>query len=142
MKLDKADIYALLPHAGSMCLIDEVISWDDTGILCRARLHKHPDNPLRDKQGLAAINGVEYAAQALALQAALAAGEAQTAGSGYLVAIKDLSWNLRLLDEAGGALQIEATVLMRSETAMIGAFELMVSGRSLMRGRLTVMNGG
>ncbi|BAO44046.1 hypothetical protein [Thiolapillus brandeum] len=140
MNPDKAAICALVPHSGSMCLIDEVVSWDETRIVCRARIPAMAGSPLRSAHGLAAINGVEYAAQALALQAALSADDKAVAKGGYLVALKDVSWNREFLDECGEVLTIEASVLMRSDAAMIGAFELKVDGDMLVRGRLTVMN--
>ena len=26
----------LLPHAGNMCLLDEVLSWNQAGVICRS----------------------------------------------------------------------------------------------------------
>ena len=45
--IDRATIAHLIPHAGSMCLLDEVLSWDEDTISCRSMQHRGPDNPLR-----------------------------------------------------------------------------------------------
>ena len=140
MKPDKAAICDLIPHASRMCLIDEVLSWDQDHIVCAVHLHNLQDSPLRNEHGLAAIHGVEYAAQALALQAALSGGNSAAADSGYLVAMKDISWNTHCLDKVGAPLRIEVQVLLRSASAMIGAFEIKAADEALMQGRLTVMN--
>ena len=47
LKLDHAWIAAHIPHQGSMCLLDEVLSWDLQRISCRSISHRAPDNPLR-----------------------------------------------------------------------------------------------
>ena len=36
MKLQRAAIERLVPHAGAMCLLDEVAEWTDTTISCSA----------------------------------------------------------------------------------------------------------
>jgi predicted hotdog family 3-hydroxylacyl-ACP dehydratase len=63
MQIDQAGIRALIPHAGAMCLLDRVESWDATHIRCVTDSHHRADNPLRQSNGLRAICGVEYAAQ-------------------------------------------------------------------------------
>ena len=62
----------LIPHAGSMCLLDTVERWDQDEIVCRASSHDDPDNPLSEDGRLAAVALVEYGAQAAAVHAALA----------------------------------------------------------------------
>jgi predicted hotdog family 3-hydroxylacyl-ACP dehydratase len=140
MKLDRTAICGLIPHANRMCLIDEVLSWDQEHIVCGVGWQSLQDSPLRDERGLAAIHGAEYAAQALALQAALSGKNPTAAGSGYLAAMKDISWNRGYLDEACAPLCIEVQVLLRSASAMIGVFAIQAADEVLMQGRLTVMN--
>ena len=45
--LTRARILELIPHQGTMCLLDEVTAWSDATITCRTRSHLSPDNPLR-----------------------------------------------------------------------------------------------
>ena len=54
--LPRAWIAAHIPHAGSMCLLDEVVAWDDERICCTATSHRDPGNPLF----LQAVRGVGY----------------------------------------------------------------------------------
>jgi predicted hotdog family 3-hydroxylacyl-ACP dehydratase len=62
--LTQIDIPSLIPHQRGMCLLDAVVSWDDTRIRCRASGHRNPLHPLRGEFGLPAVCGIEYAAQA------------------------------------------------------------------------------
>jgi predicted hotdog family 3-hydroxylacyl-ACP dehydratase len=66
-------ICARLPHAGRMCLLDRLESWDNESIVCVAVSHRDPGNPLRSHECLPAVGGVEYAAQAMALHGSLLA---------------------------------------------------------------------
>jgi predicted hotdog family 3-hydroxylacyl-ACP dehydratase len=74
-ELRREEIACLIPHAGAMCLIDRVLSWDDKAIRCLTMRHLAPDNPLRREGRLAAVYGVEFAAQAMALHGRLAAND-------------------------------------------------------------------
>ena len=40
-------IRQLIPHAGTMCLLERVVEWTDAMIACRATSHTGADNPLR-----------------------------------------------------------------------------------------------
>ena len=72
--LDQAWIAAHIPHQGTMCLLDEVVSWDEARIACRASSHRAPDHPLRTHGRLGAACGIESAAQAMAVLGALSLG--------------------------------------------------------------------
>ena len=61
----KADICRLIPHAGAMCLLDTVDAWTESCITCTATSHRDVSNPLRRREKLDAICGLEYAAQAM-----------------------------------------------------------------------------
>ena len=45
--IDRAGILSLVPHAGAMCLWDEVVAWDAACIALRAGNHRDPSHPLR-----------------------------------------------------------------------------------------------
>ena len=67
----------LIPHAGSMCLLDRVVAHSEHDIECTARSHTSPDHPLRRDGQLSALHLVEYAAQAMAAHGALVSGGVQ-----------------------------------------------------------------
>ena len=50
MRIYQAEIRTLIPHAGLMCLLDEVTRWDERSIVCISNTHRDPTNPLR-RQG-------------------------------------------------------------------------------------------
>src|SRR6185436_4156135 len=66
-------IARLVPQAGAMCLLDEIVSFDERAIVCRASSHRSPGNPLRCDGRLSAFAGIEYGAQAMAVHGALQA---------------------------------------------------------------------
>ena len=45
--IGREEIAALIPHAGTMCLLDEVLRWDDASIRCRSARYRAEDNPMR-----------------------------------------------------------------------------------------------
>jgi predicted hotdog family 3-hydroxylacyl-ACP dehydratase len=72
--LTRQEILALIPHQGTMCLLDDVTAWSVADITCGASSHLSPDNPLRRSGRLGAISGIEYGLQAAALHGALVQG--------------------------------------------------------------------
>src|SRR5262249_60429238 len=71
MVVNRDAIAALIPHQGAMCLLEEVLSASDEGIVCRAVSHRDAGHPLRDGSMLPAICGIDYAAQAMPVHGAL-----------------------------------------------------------------------
>ena len=45
--LPKSDWSTLIPHTGTMCLLDEVLEWDEVHLHARSAGHRNADNPLR-----------------------------------------------------------------------------------------------
>src|ERR1700745_3386062 len=98
--INKAEIRALIPHSGLMCLLDSVIEWDDQSIICVSSTHRDPANPLRREGQLSAVHAFEYAAQAAAVHGGLQARAVGTiAPPGYLVALRDARLHLARLDD-------------------------------------------
>ena len=64
--LSRAHILELIPHQGTMCLLDEVTEWSERAITCRTRSHLTPDNPLRRDGRVSGLCGIEYGLQAAA----------------------------------------------------------------------------
>ena len=98
--LDKAEIAALIPHAGPMCLLDAVLAWDMTTIACAASSHRSASNPLAANDRLDAVCGVEYASQAMAVHGGLI-GNGRRPSAGYLASLRDVICCVDRLDLLG-----------------------------------------
>lgn len=137
MKCD--EIAALIPHAGRMCLLDEMVSWDATRIHCRSETHLKKDNPLRRKNSIAAVHLVEYAAQAAALHYGLQAKNSATlAGGGVLAGLNQVAWSDVDVADINVAIDIEAEQALTSARGLIYYFDVRAWNRSLVRGRLSI----
>lgn len=133
----RAAIAALVPHQGTMCLIDRVEACDATDIVCRASTHRDPAHPLRRDGRLPAVCGLEYALQAMALHGALTAGAPQ--GAGFLAALSGVALAVERLDDVATELRIAATALAQESRGFIYRFEITADGRALLSGQATVV---
>src|SRR3569623_661869 len=90
--LDKTDWAHLIPHAGTMCLLDAVLAWDQQTIHAVSEGHARADNPLRGPHGLHAVHLAEYGAQAMAVHGALRAraGGVEAVRPGMLVSLREV----------------------------------------------------
>ena len=137
--LTKSEISGLLPHQGSMCLLDSVESWDETMIDCRATSHRSPDNPLRHDAGLSAMAGLEYAAQAMGVHVGLLNTERSTEGLiGFIGAVRDVIIERERLDDLCGQLAIEARRLLEGDDSFMYEFRLTADGIKIMAGRASI----
>lgn len=136
MQLSKNDICALIPHQGAMCLLDEVLSWDSSHIVCLSHSHLAQDNPLRSEGRLRAVCGVEYAAQAMAVHGALLSSEPIAAG--YLVSVRNLKLNASYLDASSEVLMVGAHRLMGGAEGLVYEFTVTVHKDTLLSGRAMV----
>ncbi len=145
MRLDRAGIERLIPHSGAMCLLDEVLDWRADRVRCRTHTHRSPTNPLRRSGRLHVVCGIEYAAQAMALHAALLAGSA--AGEprpGYLASVRGVRPRTAALDDVDGALICEVRRVAGTGGTAIYEFTLAreaEQGDLLLSGRATVVLG-
>ena len=145
--LDHAWIAAHIPHSGAMCLLDSVEAWDDTHIRCTATSHRDPCNPLHSRGRLAAVCGVEYAAQAMAVHGALlgALDGAQNGSTGsvprvgYLASVRNVEAHVERLDTLAAPLTIEAERVSGSGNTILYGFTVRGEGRVLLTGRAAVM---
>ena len=137
------DISRLIPHRGSMCLLDQVETWDADHIVCRATSHLRLDNPLRDDSGLRAVCAIEYGAQAIAAHASLLGrANGRPLERGVLAALRHVTTTLSHLDELKGALTIVATLQLTHEQGSIYDVTVTGDGRTVLTGRLSVMMTG
>lgn len=109
--LDRNAIARLIPHQGAMCLLARVVAYDLQSITCEADSHRDPANPLRADEMLPASAGVEYAAQAIALHAALRKEGGGPAGRGFLAVLSDVRWCRHRFDDESGPLRVHAELL-------------------------------
>jgi len=136
---DRDAIAELLPHAGSMCLIDSVLHWDAQHIGCGSERHHAPDNPLRSSDRLSAIHGIEFGAQAMALHGALLAGGRASAGFGWLASVRDCRFHCERLDTLTGPLEISAYRLAQVGNALSYRFAVSAEGRVAVEGSAVVL---
>jgi predicted hotdog family 3-hydroxylacyl-ACP dehydratase len=137
--IDRARIAGLIPHAGAMCLLDEVTAWDERSIRCRATSHRDLGNPLAVAGRLGAACGVEYAAQAMALHGALAGTVGGRPAAGYLASLRALVLKVDRLDDLAGDLVIEAERLAGEGTSVSYRFGLSHADVPLLSGRAAVI---
>lgn len=133
-------IAAHIPHRGAMCLLDEVVDWNAQRIRCEARNHASPDHPLRAERRLAALCGIEYAAQAMAVHGALLrTGAAATPRLGYLASVRKVEIHAERLDTVAGPLTIEAERIGGDERQVLYEFTLRAGDAVLLTGRAAVV---
>lgn len=138
--INQTRIRELIPHAGSMCLLDAVLDWDATTIRCRARSHRDPRHPLRADGQLAALHLVEYGAQAMALHGGLLAREhGREAPPGMLVGVRDAGFRVDRIDDIEGDLEVRASQRVAGDGGWLYDFEVDTDGRRLAQGRVSVI---
>lgn len=137
--IDSAAIERLIPHAGSMCLLAEVRSWDARSILCVAESHRDPGNPLAADGHLGAACGVEYAAQAMAVHGALSGAVGHRPKAGYLVSVRALTLHRSYLDDLDGDLLVAAEMLAGEGAQVSYRFRLTCRDEPVVEGRAAVL---
>jgi predicted hotdog family 3-hydroxylacyl-ACP dehydratase len=135
---DRAAIARLIPHQGSMCLLDAVTSWDAHQLCAQANNHTLEHHPLRNARGLPATAGIEYAAQAMAVHGALRTGQQGPPVQGRLVAIRQVVCTRPWLHDIATPLTIEVQHLMSDARTMMYQFSVSAADQELVSGRATV----
>jgi predicted hotdog family 3-hydroxylacyl-ACP dehydratase len=139
MLIDRPSIEHLIPHSGSMCLLDAATRWDEDSIVCSATSHRSLDNPLRRAGKLGAVCALEYAAQAMALHGALTARGARRSSGGLLASVRDLVLHRERLDDCGPLLRVEARRVLGESSRVIYEFEVGDSAGLIANGRAAVV---
>lgn len=137
--LDRAWIATHIPHQGAMCLLDAVADWSENSISCRAVGHTDPAHPLRAAGRLGAANGIEYAAQAMAVHGALLAGQDDAPRQGYLTSVRSVTLHVARLDDLAGPLDVQAERLSGDANHILYQFSVGHAGRCLLEGRAAVV---
>lgn len=134
--LTRSQIQARIPHAGAMCLLDAVRSWDAKTIVCEAAAPAAA-HPLARAQQVPAVAAVEYAAQAAAVHGSLIDGT-DAPRDAMLAKLSEVEFSTAGLDEAGGLLTVRAELLGRVDSGCMYAFEVSSQRSSVARGRMLV----
>ena len=140
MPIEKAEIRTLIPHAGTMCLLDNVLDWDDESIVCTTNTHRDEANPLRRDGRLSALHALEYGAQAAAIHGGLRARAAgATAPPCYLAALRDAHLHVARLDDLASPLEVRAQRLFGDAGNTIYRCAISAGGTPMAEGRVTIM---
>ena len=139
MMIGRDEIARMIPHAGTMCLLDGVLSWNPTSIRCVSGRHRAEDNPLRRAGQLNVICGIEFAAQAMAVHGRLSGGVGRKPVAGYLASLRDVKCRHQRLDLLEADLTIAAELLMGDEQRVIYQFALDCAGIEMLSGRAAVV---
>jgi predicted hotdog family 3-hydroxylacyl-ACP dehydratase len=137
--IGQAEIARLIPHDGSMCLLQTVTRWDRSSIECQTQSHLALDNPLRSNDRLGVLCGIEYAAQAMALHGGLTRTAGDNPQPGFLASIRDVVCHVDRLDDINDDLLVIAQQLLNEGGRVIYQFSLYAGGRELLAGRAAVL---
>ena len=122
-----------------MCLLDAVLEWSETAITCRATSHTQPNNPLRAAGRLGAANGIEYAAQAMAIHGALLANSDDQPRQGYLTSVRSVQLHVARLDDLPDELTVQAERLSGDANNILYQFAVSHAECCLLEGRAAVV---
>jgi predicted hotdog family 3-hydroxylacyl-ACP dehydratase len=138
--LGREAIAALIPHRGTMCLLDRVLEWDKEHIVLATATHRSPTNPLRLDGRLRSIHLCEYGAQAMAVHGGLSAqADGRRAKPGFLVSLRDVQLHVEFIEGLDGELHISARRLMGTDSSWQYSFEVQHEGRTLASGRAAII---
>ena len=144
MPLDREWIERHIPHQGTMCLLDEVLTWNTSRVQCRSSSHRDRTNPLRAHDRLAAVCGIEYAAQAMAVHGALIASRLTASRKneaivGYLASVRNVVLHASRLDDVEADLVATAERVTGDERSVLYDFSVSGNERILLVGRATIV---
>ncbi len=130
-----------------MCLLDHVASWDSERMIAIAHSHLQTGNPLRAHNRLGAANGIEYAAQAMAVHSALLATslpgmqDMARPTAGFLASVRSTVLHVSRLDDIAEALQVEVTCTHSESNLILYQFSVrgLDSQKPLLDGRATII---
>jgi predicted hotdog family 3-hydroxylacyl-ACP dehydratase len=145
MRLTRDEIVDLIPHAGRMVLLDQVVDWDDDRIVCTSTMHQDRGNPLLVAGHLSSVCGIEFAAQAMAVHGALVAQAHDAAfqgckpRAGFLASVRSVQMDVLRLDDVRSVLTIEAEREAGDERNVLYRFEVRAGAEMLVSGRAAVV---
>lgn len=134
------DLYQHLPHAGPMCLLQQVLACDAQRIICRA----NPKylQPLNRGGQLPSWAALEYAAQALAFHGLLSLSKQQQStqafGKAMIIGVREMVCYRPLINELQPC-QIEVSLLAQQPQAASCTFTLQQDQRLVCSGQFNIL---
>ena len=121
-------------------MLDQVVAWDTERITCTASSHRNHANPLRARDILSSICGIEYAAQAMAVHGALLADlhSDHAPKAGYLTSVREVELFVPQLDDLAGDLEIVAERVAGDINNVLYRFSVRHAEQILLSGRASV----
>jgi predicted hotdog family 3-hydroxylacyl-ACP dehydratase len=140
MLIGKEELCSLIPHAGKMCLLENVMSWNEKEIRCEAVSHIAPSNPLRRNGLLSSIHLLEYGAQAMAVHGGLLArASGNRTFPGYLAALRDVVLHQEFIEGIKTPLIVHAQQIASFTDSFMYRFSVATGNNSLASARATVI---
>ena len=123
-----------------MCLLDEVVDWNEDRIHCRSRGHLNPAHVLRHDGRLAAVHLIEFGAQAMAIHGGLlSARQKERARPGFIASVRRADFECESLQDIDAPLDIQAQRVAGSEAGWTYDYQATADGAALGSGRVSVM---
>jgi predicted hotdog family 3-hydroxylacyl-ACP dehydratase len=136
------ELSKLVPHQGTMCLLERVMEWNDARITLQSASHRSTSNPLRTNGRLRAIHLCEYGAQAMAVHGALRSqGSGRRPQPGMLVSLRNVKLHCGYVEDLESDLVIEAECLQATSDSLQYTFRISHLGTLLAEGRAMVVLG-
>ncbi len=118
------DVAALIPHSGSMVLLDRIVAYDEQGLT--AELKIRGDGLFGDDQSVPAWVGIEYMAQTIAAYAGMMAKQVdEPIRLGFLLGTRRYTSNVAAF-KVGSLLTIRVKKIMQDDN--LGVFDCLCLG--------------
>lgn len=138
--MTNVSVAELVPHQGSMCLLERVVEWDDRHVVLETATHRSPVNPLRANGRLRALHLCEYGAQAMAVHGGLRGSVTGVKPKpGMLVSLRAVQFTRDYIDDLPGNLCVEAECLQADAASLQYRFRVTHAGELLAEGRAAVV---
>jgi predicted hotdog family 3-hydroxylacyl-ACP dehydratase len=139
---DVVELARLIPHQGTMSLLERVVEWNDASIKVATHSHRAANNPLRSNGRLRAIHLCEYGAQAMAVHGALRSqGSSDRPKPGMLVSLRSVQLHCSYLDDLADNIVVEADCLQATADSLQYTFRAIHRDTLLAEGRAMVVLG-
>ena len=133
-------VASLVPHQGSMCLLEHVIEWDDRHVVLETATHRSPSNPLRSNGRLRSLALCEYGAQAMAVHGGRRGSVSGVKPKpGMLVSLRAVKFTRDYVEDLPGDLRVEAVCLQADAGSLQYSFVVRHGETLLAEGRAAVV---
>ena len=137
--MGREELQSLIPHSGSMCLLDSVVDWNDDSIACETSSHLRENNPFTKQGRLDSVLLVEYGAQAAAVHAGLIQNGMGEGGTAYIGAVKNLQIFEQVVDQSISMLNVSAQCILNNKDGAIYQIECGGDNRPVISARVVLI---